>query len=294
MRPVGPEEEVICPSCKRYVGTFERCPYCGARVPKRPSFRMLKWGGLTVAILGVLLLYADLHVSRLVVQDTPTIGISQIKPTMNFAQVYIEGKATFVKYDKDSRFLGMFVTDENENSIFVRAYDAETLKLIKMEERRLAENDPQPRFPAVGDNVRLRVQLRIRPEFYMVILQYAEGLKIMRPPASAVTVAQIVSNPDNFGEYQRLEVGWDENWPVKVIKVEDVYARGQPEPWATKLTLCELGSEAETAVMIPIVYTKFGSLDAKVGDRIRVKGAFELYDESPQLWLASWDDLKVL
>lgn len=284
MRPAGPEEEIICPNCRRYVGTFERCPYCRAKVPTRLSFRLLKWGGLTVAILGILFLYVDLHGPRLVVREPPVIEISEISPAMNFAQVYIQGKATFVKYYDDTRFLGMYLTDpDNENaSIFIRSYDAETKRLIEMEKQRLAENDPQPKFPAVGDIVTARGNLRVRPGFPMMILQFAEGLTIKRPEAAPVTIENMVENADKFDEYERLEI------EGKLISKKEY-------DWSTILAVYELSSEAETSLLIPNVLNRFGrTLEAEIGDTIRVKGAFQLYYGEPQLWLASWDDLEVL
>lgn len=282
MRPAGREEEVICPKCRRYVGTFERCPYCHARVPKRLAFRLLKWGGLTVAVLGILFLYVDLHSANIVVKNPKMVALSDITETMNMAQVYIQGEATFVKYYEDTKFLGMFVSDNARNSIFIRAYDAETKRLIGMEKQRLAEGSSEPKFPAVGDIVTIRGQLRVRPDFKMMILQYAEGLEIDRPAATRVTIAQMVSNPENFGEYQRLEV------EGKIISSTD---RG----WATMLTLYEVASESSTTLIVPKTLTYFGrELEAKVGDTIRVKGAFQLYFTEPQLWLASWDDLVVI
>ncbi len=288
MRPAAREEEVICPSCRRYVGTFERCPYCGARVPKRLAFRMLKWGGLAVAVFGILFLYVDLHSANLVVKVPPTIELGEIEPTMNMAQVYLRGKATFVKYYEDTGFLGMFVSDDAGNSIFIRAYDGETRRLLEMEKQRLAEGSPEPKFPAVGDIVTIRGQLRVRPEFRMMILQYAEGLKIERPQAGKATIEQMVSNPENFGEYQRLEIGWEENQRVKVISRRDY-------DWATMLTLYEMSSEAETTLLIPKTLTHFGrTLGAKIGDTILARGAFQLRYGEAQLWLASWDDLEVI
>lgn len=293
MRPVGREEEVICPRCRRYVGVLERCPYCGSRVPTRLAVRLLKWGGLAVAVVGIFFLYLDLHGPRIVVKEPYQISISGITSTMNMAQAVIQGKATFVKYYDDTRFLGMFLVDmDNENAdIFIRAYDAETLRLINMEKERLAENDPTPKFPAVGDIVTVRGQLRVRatgkvigPEgFRMMILQYAEGLlEIERPAATPVTIENIVSNPQNFEEYQRLQV------EGKIISTRNL-------GWATLLTLYEMDSGAEAGLMISNTLNMFGrTLEAKIGDTVRVKGAFQLYYGTPQLWLASWDDLEVI
>ncbi|MDI6883955.1 MAG: hypothetical protein QMD00_02275 [Hadesarchaea archaeon] len=293
MKPVGREEEVFCPSCRRYVGTFERCPYCGAKVPKRLAFRLLKWGALAVAVFGIMFLYLDLHGPHIIVKEPYQVSINEITSPMNMAQVVIQGKATFVKYYDDTRFLGMFLSDlENENAdIFIRAYDAETLRLINMEKERLDKNDPTPKFPAVGDIVTIRGQLRVRatgkvigPEgFRMMILQYAEGLlDIERPTATPTTIENIVENKENFGKYQRVEV------EGKIISTRDM-------GWATLLTLYEMQSGAELGVMVPSLLEQFGktleTFGIKIGDTVRVKGAFQLYYGTPQLWLASWDDL---
>jgi len=291
MRPVGPKEEVICPKCRRYVGPLEKCPYCGAKVPTRLSIRLLKWGGLAIAVFGVMFLYLDLHATHIIVREPQTIEISEITPTMNFGNVYITGKATFVKYYDDTKFLGMFITDlDNENvDIYIRAYDAETNRLMDMESQRLAENSPDPKFPAVGDIVTLRGQLIVRggsPEeeggFAMLRIQYAEGVKVERPETTRVTIENLVSNPESFGYYQRVEI------EGKIISTGSI-------GWASILTIYENGSEAEISLMVPNLITMFGrTLDANIGDRVRVKGAFELYYTQPQLWLSSVDEIEVL
>lgn len=281
MKPSGPEAEVFCPKCRRYVGTFEKCPYCGTKVPSRLAFRALKWGGLFIAIFGVLLLYVDLHGPRLIIREPPQVEIGDISAAMNFAQVYIEGDATFVKYDNDTRFLGMFLADENGNDIFVRAYDGETRRLLEMEEKRLAEGDPNPKFPALGDIVKVRGNLRVRPEFKMQILQFAEGISIQRPVAEKITIENMVENSTTFKDYERFEIEG---------KIIEIYDGG----WAIFVTVYELETESQTSVLIPQVLKLWDQLDAKAGDNVRVRGAYGTYFGNPQLWLASWDDLEVL
>jgi hypothetical protein len=47
--------------------------------------------------------------------------------------------------------------------------------------------------------------------------------------------------------------------------------------------------------MVPTLLDQFGGpLSAKVGDLVRVKGAIQYYYGTPQIWLASWDDLEVV
>jgi RNA polymerase subunit RPABC4/transcription elongation factor Spt4 len=303
MRPAGRVEEVFCPKCKRYVGASEKCPYCGGKVPKRLSFRLLKWGGLAIAVLGVLFLYVDVRGPHILVRAPYQMTVGDVfldnAVTMNFAQVIMTGKATFVKYYEDMRSLGMFITDwennngeirENENaSIFIRAYDATTFALFDAEKARLDENSPEPKFPAVGDILTLRGNLRVRAsatevgEFQMLYLQYPEGLlHIERPTATPVSMAQINSNPDNFTLYQRIQI------EGKIISTGDL-------GWAISLNLYEMSTGSEASVMVPNLLNQFGrTLTAKVGDLIRVKGAIQYYYGTPQVWLASWDDLEVI
>ncbi|MEM3401957.1 MAG: hypothetical protein QW179_00305 [Candidatus Hadarchaeales archaeon] len=294
MRPVGRVEEVYCPKCKRYVGTLEKCPYCGAKVPKRLSFRLLKWGGLALAVLGILFLYVDVRTTHLIVEGPHGIRVADLyldnASTLNFAQAVMTGKATFVKYYEDTKFLGMYIADpENENAdVFVRAYDATTKFLLKLENERLRAGDNTPKFPALGDIVTLRGNLRVRAsrekagEFRMLIVQYPEGfLEINRPEAIPVKIEQIALHPENFPQYSRLMV------TGKIIGKSDL-------GWALVLTLLEPETGAELNVMLPKVLWQFGELQARIGDVITVKGAIQLYYTTPQLWVASWDDLRVI
>ncbi len=227
--------------------------------------------------------------THIIVKEPPTIKISEITPTMNYANVIIQAKATFVKYYEDMKNIGMYITDlDNENAeIFVRIYDGETRRLIEMENQRLAENSPEPKFPAAGDILTIRGSLRVRggaPEeggFAMLIIQFAEGLKIERPEATKVAIENIASNPENFQNYQRLQV------EGKIISTRDL-------GWATLLTLYEMDTGAEVGLMIADTLNMFGALEAKIGDTVRANGAFQLYYGTPQLSLASWDDLVVV
>lgn len=261
------------------------------------SFRLLKWGGLTVAIVGVLFLYVDLRTFHFIVREPYHIRIADLyldnAPTMNMGQAVLTGKATFVKYYEDMRALGMFLVDpENENAdIFIRAYDATTLDLMEREKERLDAGDPNPKFPAVGDLVTLRGNLRVRAsgeragQFRMMILMYADGLlDIDRPEARPVKILDVVSNPDNFGLYKRIQV------EGKVISVYDL-------GWAKGMVVYEMDTGESIDVMVPQLLTYFGrTLDdvVDIGDMVRVKGAIQFYYTKPQLWLASWDDLEVL
>ncbi|MEM1689596.1 MAG: hypothetical protein QXX33_03655 [Candidatus Hadarchaeales archaeon] len=294
MKPVGPSEEVFCPNCKRYVGTLEKCPYCGSKVPKRLSFRLLKWGGLSVAVLGVLFLCADVRGLHIIAKQPYQIAISDLfkenATLMNMGQAVLTGKATFVKFYEDTNFLGMYLVDpeNSEASIFIRAYDATTKALIRLESERLAKGSPIPAFPAVGDIVTVRGSLRVRAvgdkanQFQMLIVQYPEGfLKIERPAGRKVRIHDVVHFPENFTEYERLEV------TGKVISIDDL-------GFAKNLTLYEVETQESMNIMIPKFLERFGGAYPAIGAKITVSGALQSYYGTPQLWVASWEDIKVI
>ncbi len=83
------KEEVICPSCGRFVGIHEKCPYCGAAVKKRMTVRFFRYGAVVVAVVGLILLYFAVRVIEI-----PTIKVKDITETMNWAYVRICGTLT--------------------------------------------------------------------------------------------------------------------------------------------------------------------------------------------------------
>ncbi len=273
MRPAARVEEVYCSNCKRYIGSLGRCPYCRTPSPKRRAYKLLKWGGLALAVFGVLALYTDALVFKVVARDLPLISVSEIEPTMNFATVRIRGTVTGVRYETDTKWSSFWVLD-NEDTIFIRAFDSETKQLHNT-----------GNFPGVGDEVEVVGQLRTRPGFISMILQVAKGLKINRPePAEKIPIENIILNPENF-LYKRV-------W------VEGEVSRVQPNwPWTgmTTITISEAG--AELVVFVPHAYPWFNGFDGlgiSEGDNLRVEGGIGLYFEQAQLYPANLDDIKVI
>jgi DNA/RNA endonuclease YhcR with UshA esterase domain len=83
------KEEVFCPSCGRFVGIHEKCPYCGAAVKKRMAVRFFRYGAVVVAVVGLILLYFTVKVIKI-----PTIKVKNITETMNWAYVRVCGTLT--------------------------------------------------------------------------------------------------------------------------------------------------------------------------------------------------------
>ncbi len=81
-------EEARCPSCGRFVGPYERCPYCGASLKKRTSLKILKYGSVIFSVLGLVVVYL-FALSK----PIPLVKVSQVNPSMNFAKVRMKGVA---------------------------------------------------------------------------------------------------------------------------------------------------------------------------------------------------------
>ena len=83
------DKEVVCPSCFRFTGTYEKCPYCGAQVYKRLSVRFFRWGSLIFAIVGIILLWAAARGIK-----APVVKINTLEPSMSMGFVRVVGKIT--------------------------------------------------------------------------------------------------------------------------------------------------------------------------------------------------------
>ncbi len=79
-------EQTHCQSCGRFVGVFDRCPYCQAVTTKRLSLRVFKLLSVLVSTVGLALL---LFYARTI--QPPLITIDSLTPLTNFAQVRIRG-----------------------------------------------------------------------------------------------------------------------------------------------------------------------------------------------------------
>lgn len=76
----------LCPSCERFIGPADACPYCGADSARRPLLRHLRHAALALAVAGLAGLLAVAARS-----EPPAVKIGEITPTMNFAYVRVTG-----------------------------------------------------------------------------------------------------------------------------------------------------------------------------------------------------------
>ncbi len=119
-------EEARCPSCGRFVGPYERCPYCGASLKKRTSLKILKYGSLIFSVLGLIIVYVFA-----LMKPIPLVKVEQVNPSMNFAKVKMKG--VLYKYPVLSEMEGrlyLYLSD-GTGTFRVRAFGKTAKEAIK-------------------------------------------------------------------------------------------------------------------------------------------------------------------
>ncbi|HZQ10582.1 MAG TPA: exodeoxyribonuclease VII large subunit [Anaerolineae bacterium] len=252
----------MCPSCGRFVGTLDKCPYCGAEVQKRLPMRYVRLACLILGLLGVVILVYAARGAQ-----TPLIKIGNIGAPMNYAYVQLTGTVTRGPiYDADAQSLRFYVADDT-GEIQVNTFRDVTLQLIQSEH-----------VPAIGDKITMEGALRIRDEFASVNLASADKLQLERPTVSEIRLA---------------DVGYDDEFHY--VKVRgDVRDIRQPYQGLTLVTLGDATGELDMAVNSD-VEKLYGALPAfNFGDGVEVQGVVSYYRDTPQLVLRHPRDFKQL
>lgn len=110
----------LCPSCERYIGPADICPYCDADSAKSPVLRFLRYAALALAIVGLGFLY--LMVAR---SEVPVIKVGEITPMMNFAYVRVAGtvdRKAFIGRKKGKVDYLSFSLNDGSGQLRVAAY----------------------------------------------------------------------------------------------------------------------------------------------------------------------------
>ena len=138
----------MCPSCERFIGPADVCPYCDADSAKPLMIRRLRYAALALALIGLAFLY--LAARR---RETPLIRIGDITPMMSFAGVRVAGtvgNAAYVKRTGNAvEYLAFHINDGTGDLQVGASGDMA---------RRLVEEN---RVPGKGDGVELTGTLSV-------------------------------------------------------------------------------------------------------------------------------------
>ncbi len=251
-----------CPSCGRFVGPYDKCPYCGADVGRRMSLRAFQYGSLALAVIGLAVLLLIARRSQ-----PPTVEIGNLVGTMNWAYVRIEG--TVVRqptYDPESQALKFWLWD-GTGEILVTAYrsEAETL---------LAED----RVPVMGDRAAVEGTLRIKGDFQYLILNAPQNFEVQPAPATEMTIAEASAAP----LYQKVTVRG--------------VVREERTPYAGLHIITLRDETGKIDVTLPTTATALGGdlPPLQVGRTVQVTGAVDQYKGTPQISVGRGRDVTLL
>ncbi|MFL7792925.1 MAG: OB-fold nucleic acid binding domain-containing protein [Anaerolineae bacterium] len=238
-----------CPSCGRYAGPYEACPYCGARLAGRVPVRVVKIAAILLATAGLVALWFAATRAQV-----PRIQIAQAGATMNMAYVRLEGRCTRApSYDPESDYLSFWIEDDT-GEIRVSAYRAETRQIIE-----------RAMVPALGDVVDVAGTLRVREDFFALTINVPDQLKITRADPVDRDIGAI--GPDDL--YLRVRVRGE---------VRSVY---EPYDGLTLITVRDETGEIPVAVSEDLLALS-GDLPALTsGQAVEVVAAVSLWRYAP-------------
>lgn len=249
-----------CPSCGRFVGPLEKCPYCGAAIKKRIPLGYLRIVCLILAVLGVAILVFAAGGAA-----TPLTKIGDIGATMNYAYVRLDGVVTRGPlYDPDTQTLRFYVTDDT-GEIQAGAFRDVTQALLAAE-----------KIPAVGDKIIMEGNLRVRDDFTSFNLTTADKLQIIPPDARAIQIA---------------DIGFDDEYQYVIVR-GDVRDLRQPFQGLTLITLGDASGEVDVALSGDIEKLYGARAPLALGDSVEARGVVTYFRDTPQILLRQPRDLQ--
>jgi len=248
-----------CPSCTRYVGPYEACPYCGARMQGRVPMQLLKLAAALLATVGLFVLW---YVATRV--EVPTVAIGQVDAGMNLAYVRVDGRCTrSPSYDPQTGYLSFWLGD-GTGELRVASYRAGSQRLIE-----------EQRVPALGDRIAVAGTLRVEDQLRTLTINAPEQLIISRdePTERAMGSIRLADY------YQRIRVRG---------QVRDVR---KPHPRLTLLTLQDVTGVIDVALSADLIALTHNPPTVEVGQSVEVVAAVSHYGDAVQLVPASAADI---
>lgn len=256
--------EMNCPSCGRFVGAVTKCPYCGGKVEKRMSLVAIRWAAVLLATVGLFLLF--LMAKH---RNIPVVKLGDVKPTMNFAQIRVEGVAeTDARTFRSGGGMGFNFSDGTGTiMVFISQKQAQD-----MVERNLV--------PKAGDQVSFAGGLNISDDRSSMRLLSVDEFQVVRSPAAAMRLADLTT--ERKGSSVTVEG-----------KVMDLFPppANSKRPYALKL---QDDSGEQTVNFWQAEYDQIANKDVLVGAYVRARLSVAEYQDKLQLKLVSGLDLEIL
>jgi DNA/RNA endonuclease YhcR with UshA esterase domain len=248
-----------CPSCGRFVGPYDTCPYCGADVNRRMPVKVFAYGSLLVGVVGVLVLLLVAGRSQV-----PTVSLGQLSGTMNWAYVRIEGLVIRQpSYDQETGDLNLWLSD-GTGEIMVVAYRPEAEVLLS-----------ESLVPAMGDRVALEGTLRIKEDFQYLVLNVPQHTVVQQIPA----VEMAIGNVDGATLYRKVTLQGmirDDRTPYEGLRLLSIRDTTGEIDVALSSDTNMLGGDWPSVI---------------VGQVVQVTGAVDRYEDKFQLSVGRVNDV---
>ena len=256
--------EMNCPSCGRFVGAVTKCPYCGAKVEKRMSLVAIRWAAVLLATVGLFLLF--LMAKH---RNIPVVKLGDVKPTMNFAQIRVEGVA-----ESDAR------TFRTGGGMGFNFTDGTGTIMVFISQKQAQEMVERNLVPKAGDQVSFAGGLNISDDKSSMRLLSVDEFQLVRAPAATLRLADV--STDLKGSSVTVEG-----------KVMDLFPppANSKRPYALKL---QDASGEQTINFWQTEYDQIANKDVLVGAFVRARVSVAAYQDKLQLKLASGLDLEIL
>ncbi|HEY9069876.1 MAG TPA: hypothetical protein VIV61_06430 [Candidatus Ozemobacteraceae bacterium] len=263
------QRETTCPSCGRFVGVYERCPYCQAWTPKRLSIRIFKTFAVLTSTVGLLLLLFFARTIR-----TPEIKISEIGPLTNFAHVRLTGvvERSFGLHPQ-WHSLGFTLSQPGIGSeplsIRVSAYAKVAVEI-----------DKQGKVPDEGDEISVEGTVRYQKDTPSLLINAPEHLQILRrfrAPQSDAPLAAADVTSDMLG---------------KVVTVQGVIAESVTFPRGALIRLAD--QKEGFAVWVPARTWDDMKTAVHVGDEITARGKVKTFRDALEVEVTAANGIKLL
>jgi len=259
----------VCPSCNRFVGAYDRCPYCGTGISKRIPLRTIKIAAMVIAIVGMLCL----HIMAMY-RDIPTKSIGSITPAMNFGYISVKGTVTQpMRFYRDGDTISGFGfgVEDDSGQLRVRGYRtvAETLHKNGLALRR-------------GDTVKISGTLRIiEGDNISMLLQVPAHLELL-DSSEAVTVS--------LDELANVEDGQNVQLSAHISRI--MFPASKRAPYRISLK-DDTGSAS--LVIWPSQFDEITGRDQLMeGTLVKVRAAKSSYRNTPQLQIGNPQDMVIL
>lgn len=257
-------EEMNCPKCGRFVGATTKCPYCGAKVEKRMSLVAIRWAAVLLATLGLFLLY--LMAKH---REIPVVQLGDIKPTMNFGQIRVDGVV-----ESDAR------TFRTGGGMGFNFSDGTGTIMVFISQKQAKDMVERNLVPKAGDKVNFAGGLNIADDKTSMRLLSVDDFQLTRAPAATVRLADITtemkgSSVTISGKVMDLFPPPADSKRPYALKVKDESGEQTINFWQTE-------------------YDQIANKDVLVGSYVRARVSVAAYQDKLQLKLPAGQDLEIL